>query len=116
MKKALIVILGIIFIILLLAGVALAVGIYNPRAYEGIISKLVYKNTGYQYSTEDLSIQLSPTKISIQGLVLNNPEWEQDPKLLAVQDAEVDIDLKSLMDKKLPYWSAIIKGCRCSVN
>ncbi len=108
MKKVLRVALYTVLLFLLLTGIALAVGLYNPRAYEGLLNKLVYKKTGYQYSTQDLSIQLSPTKISIQGLELNNPEWSQDPKLLTVGNADVSVDLKQLLNKQLPYWQAEI--------
>ena len=84
---------------MLVNGIALGVGIYNPRANEGILNKLVYKKTGYRYSTHDISIQLSPTKVTIQGLQLNNPEWIQDPKLLVLQNAEFSLDIKQLIDK-----------------
>ena len=110
MKKILRIFIIILLIALLLVGSALAVGFVNPRAYEGMLNKLVYKKTGYQYSTTDLSIQLSPTIITIDGLKLSNPDWANDPKLLELGNAVITLNVKQLFNKQLPFWSAELKG------
>lgn len=106
MKKLLLLFLFLLLIIILVIGGALGVGIYNPRAYEGLINKLVFNKTGYQYITNDISIQVSPTIVTIQGLKLSNPEWHVDPALLGLGTAVISVDLKQLFNKQLPFWSA----------
>ena len=110
MKKIIRIIIYIVLFVLLAMGVALAIGIYNPRAYEGVLSKLIYKKTGYQYTTQDISIQLSPTKVSIRELELKNSEWSNDPKLLTLQNAEISVAIKKLLSKQKPFWSASLKN------
>ncbi len=115
MKKIIRIVLYTILFVLLVTGLALAVGIYNPRAYEGMLSKLVYKKTGYQYTTQDISIQLSPTKVSIRELELKNPEWSNDPKLLTLQNTEISVAIKKLLSKQKPFWSAILSGVEIQI-
>ena len=110
MKRTLNIIFLIFLFVFLLTGIALAVGVYNPRAFEGMLNKFVYSKTGYQYSTKDIAIQLSPTKIIVHGLVLENPEWVENPRLLTVQDAEVSLNLKRFFNKNLPYWHATVSN------
>ena len=110
MSKTIRVILFFLLFILLVSGIAVGVGLYNPRAYEGLLNKLVYQNTGYQYSTREISIQLSPAKISIQGFELVNPEWSENPHLLQLGSVEISLDLKQLFNKQFPFWSADLKN------
>ncbi len=108
MKKIARIVLLVFISVFLLVGIVAGIGVYNPRAYEGVLNKLVYENTGYQYSTSNLSIQFSPTIITIEDFELINPAWAQNPKLLAVHHAEISIDIEHLIDKKLPFWNASV--------
>ena len=93
MKKALYIFLFLIVLLLLSLGIAVAVGVNQPRVYEGLINKIVYKNTGYHYSTEKVDLQISPTKVYVQGFVLKNPEWSQDLELLSAEEIEVSLEM-----------------------
>ncbi|MEM7400457.1 MAG: AsmA family protein [Pseudomonadota bacterium] len=106
MKRTLFIVILFFLLVLVLAGIALAVGVYNPRVYEGLLNKIVHSKTGYQYSTKDLAIELSPTRINVHGLVLENHEWEENPQLLTVQNAEITLNIKRLFNDNLPYWQA----------
>ena len=108
MKKTIRIILSILLIVLLAVGIIVSIGLFNPRTYEGVLNKLVYKKTGYQYSTNELSIQLSPTIISIKGLELINPDWVENSKLLTLQDAQISIDVAQIFNKQLPFWNAVL--------
>ncbi len=110
MKKTIRILLYILIFTLLVVAIAVAIGLYNPRAYEGMLSKFVYNKTGYQYSTSDLSIQLSPTIITIEGFELINPDWGQNSSLLSMQHAEITLELMHLLNNKMPYWKADFNG------
>ena len=109
MKKTLKIFLLIVLALIIVIGTALGVGLYNPRAYENVINKLIYKKTGYQYSTSELSIQLSPTTIFIEDLKLSNPDWSDGPVLLELGSAVVSLDIKQLFNKKFPFWNAVLR-------
>ena len=97
-----------IFLIIIFIGIvaALGVGIYKPQVYEGLLNKIVYSKTGYQFSTKDIELQRSPTKLIVQGFVLENPQWTPDPELLLVQNMEVSFNLKRLFKNSFPFWHA----------
>ncbi len=110
MTKTIKIFLLLFVTVLLLTVTAFAIGLYHPQAYEGVLSKYVFKKTGYQYSTNGLSIQLSPTIITVEGLELINPEWNKNTSLLSMQRAEVELELKNLLNNKKPYWKADVSG------
>jgi len=92
----------------LLIGAVIGIGIYKPKSYEGLYNWVLYKNTGYRFTTEDISIQFSPTRVFITGLEFNNPEWEANPRLLQLGNAELTIQLGKFFSNELPYWSAVL--------
>ncbi|MFK7816004.1 MAG: AsmA family protein [Gammaproteobacteria bacterium] len=102
--------------ILLVVSIVIGVGIYKPRIYESALNTFLYDKTGYQYSTRELSIQLSPTIIKVAGLELRNPEWIQDPKLLSVKNAEISLNLKQFINKENPFWSAALHDVDVQVH
>ena len=108
MKKVLSLTFILLLIVFLCTAIAVGIAIYKPQAYEGLLNKVVYSKTGYQYSTKDLSIQLSPTKIIVHGFVLENPEWTENPELLTVQNAEITLNVKRFFKDNLPYWHATV--------
>lgn len=108
MKKVLSLTFILLLIVFLCTAIAVGIGIYKPQVYEGLLNKVVYSKTGYQYSTKDLAIQLSPTKITVHGFVLKNPEWTENPKLLTVQNAEITLNVKRFFKDNLPYWHATV--------
>ena len=101
---------------ILLIGAVVGIGIYEPKSYEGLYNWVLYKNTGYRFTTEDISIQFSPTKVLITGLVLNNPEWEANPQLLRLGNAELTIQFSKYFRNELPYWSAALNNSNVFVT
>ena len=93
--------------VLVIAAVV-GIGIYKPKSYEGLYNWMLYKNTGYRFTTEDISIQFSPTRVFITGLELNNPEWDANPRLLEIGNAELTIEIGKIISNELPYWSAVL--------
>ncbi len=110
MKKAIRIFLLSITFILLVVCIFVGIAIYKPQILESTLSSILYDITGYQYSTQELSIQLSPTIITIEGLELSNPEWVQNPKLLSVKNAEISLNFKQFINKQNPFWSAVLSG------
>ena len=101
---------------ILLIGAAVGIGIYEPKSYEGLYNWVLYKNTGYRFTTEDISIQFSPTKVLITGFVLNNPEWEANPQLLRLGNAELTIQFSKYFRNELPYWGAVLNNSNVYVT
>jgi len=92
----------------LLIGAAIGIGIYKPKSYEGLYNWLLYENTGYRFTIEEISIQFLPTRVFVKGLELKNPEWGSNPYLLRLGSAEVKIELSKFISNQLPYWSAVL--------
>ena len=100
----------------LLIGAAVGIGIYKPKSYEGLYNWVLYKNTGYHFTIEDISIQFSPTKVLITDLVLHNPEWEENSQLLRLGNAELTIQLSKFFRSELPYWGAQLNNSNVFVT
>ncbi len=92
----------------LLIGAAIGISIYKPKSYEGLYNWLLYENTGYRFTIEEISIQFLPTRVFVKGLELKNPEWGSNPYLLRLGSAEVKIELSKFISNQLPYWSAVL--------
>jgi len=98
MKKtfnALRVVLLAILILLLIAVVA--VKLFAGRAVKVGIETAATKtlNVGVSVSNVDLSIMAG--KLALQNLLINNPPGYQHDKLLQLKNAEIEVDVKSLL-------------------
>jgi len=110
-------VLLIVFLFIALAFIAaVTIAIYKPQAYENMINKILIKQTGYQYSTKDISIQITPTKIVIDGFELINPEWNSDPILLTVDNIQLSLDIRKLLNNTLPFWGAELQNFELHVK
>ena len=79
---------GLIAVLLVVVSAgAVAIGIYHPKAYEDLFNQLIFKKTGYRYSTDDISIQISPTKVFIRKLTLTNPAWTKKPEATTIRES-----------------------------
>ncbi len=116
MKKALKIILIIAIILAFLLAVLIGLVIYKPKLVEGPLQKLLYEQTGLQFTTDKFSLELSPTILSIDGFSLINPEWSSDKPLLELKNVEVKLDLANMHKSENPFWSALINKAKLRIE
>jgi len=98
MKKTLKALRVVLLAILILVVVAVvAVNLFADRAVRVGIETAATKtlNVGVSVSNVDLSIMGG--KLALQNLLINNPPGYQHDKLLQLKNAEIEVDVKSLL-------------------
>ena len=98
MKKPLKVLGIILLVIVVLAVIAVvAVGLFADKALKAGIETAATKalNVGVSVDSVDLSIMAG--KLTLGNLVINNPPGYQHPKLLELKQAQVEVDIRSLL-------------------
>jgi len=98
MKKSLKAVGIILLVVLILAAVfAVAIDIFAGRALKAGIEVAATKalNVGVSVGKVDLSIMAG--KLSVSNLLINNPPGYQHDKLLELKDAQIEVDVKSLL-------------------
>jgi hypothetical protein len=102
MKKSLKAVWVILLAVLILAAVvAIAIDIFVERALKTGIEVAATKalNVGVSVGKVDLSIMAG--KLGISNLLINNPPGYQYDKLLELKDAQIEVDVKSLLGERV---------------
>jgi len=98
MKKTLKILRVILLVIIILVAViVVAVNLFADHAVRVGIETAATKtlNVGVSVSNVDLSIMGG--KLALQNLLINNPPGYQHDKLLQLKNAEIEVDVKSLL-------------------
>jgi uncharacterized protein involved in outer membrane biogenesis len=102
MKKSLKTVSIVLLAVLILAAVAaIAIDIFAERALKTGIEVAATKalNVGVSVGKVDLSIMAG--KLGISNLLINNPPGYQYDKLLELKDAQIKVDVKSLLGERV---------------
>lgn len=93
MKKALIIIFGLIVVLCLAA-----ILVWNM--FPTIVSHKLSKRAGVSVTISD--IRLSPSMIKIDGIRVGNPaEYSKTPRALSVDDMRINVPLSRFLDKRI---------------
>ncbi|MGA1980689.1 MAG: AsmA family protein [Sedimentisphaerales bacterium] len=102
MKKSLKAVWVILLAVLILAAVvAIAIDVFAERALKAGIEVAATKalNVGVSVGKVDLSIMAG--KLGISNLLINNPPGYQYNKLLELKNAQIEVDVKSLLSERV---------------
>jgi len=98
MKKALKIPLIILFVIVILVLVAVAaIDIFADPALKIGIETAATKTLNVGVSIENIDLSILGGKISIDNLSINNPPGYQYDKLLELEKAKIEVEIKSLL-------------------
>lgn len=105
MNKTLKITLFIILIIVLVICLIVGLFLFKPKLFEGTLQSLVTEQTGLEFLTEDISIQLSPAVITLEGLTVLNPEWDSKKPLLDSKQVNISLDIAEIFKREKPFWN-----------
>lgn len=97
--KKLLKIVGVVLLVILIlvAVVAIAVNIFADRAVKTGIEVAATKTLNVGVSVEDVDLSIMAGKIGISNLLVNNPPGYQYDKLLELKEAQIEVNMKSLL-------------------
>lgn len=98
MKKPIKVLRIILLVVLILVLViVLAIDIFAESALKAGIETAATKVLNVGVSIEDIDLSIMAGRLGIGNLSINNPPGYQHDKLLQLKDAEIEVDVKSLL-------------------
>ncbi len=97
MKKSLKAVGVILLAVLILAVVAVAIDIFADHALKAGIEVAATKTLNVGVSAEEVDFSIMRGKLGISNLLINNPPGYQHDKLLELKDAQIEVNVKSLL-------------------
>ena len=102
MKKSLKAVWVILLAFLILAAVvAIAIDIFVDRAFKTGIEVAATKALNVRVSVGKIDLSIMAGKLGISNLLINNPPGYQYDKLLELKDAQIEVDVKSLLGERV---------------
>jgi hypothetical protein len=102
MKKPLKIVSVILLSVIILAVVvAMAVDVFANRALKAGIEVAATKTLNVGVSVEKVDLSILKGKLGITNLSVNNPPGYQYDKLLELKDAQIEVDVKSLLSEQV---------------
>ena len=102
MKKSLKAVWVILPAVLILAAVvAIAIDIFAERALKTGIEVAATKALNVRVSVGKVDLSIMAGKLGISNLLINNPPGYQYDKLLELKDAQIEVDVKSLLGERV---------------
>jgi hypothetical protein len=102
MKKSLKAVGIILLAVLILAAVvAIAIDIFADRALKAGIEVTATKTLNVRVSVGKVDLSIMAGKLGIGNLLIDNPPGYQYDKLLELKDAQIEVDVKSLLGKRV---------------
>jgi hypothetical protein len=102
MKKSLKAVWVILLAVLILAAVvAIAIDIFVERALKTGIEVAATKVLNVRVSVGKVDLSIMAGKLGISNLLINNPPGYQYDKLLELKDAQIEVDVKSLLGERV---------------
>jgi len=87
-----------------------------PMLFLGVLERSVQSVSGLDTRAEQLAIDLSPPRISIEGLSVSNPTKTLDRPLLTTGRVEVTVNLSQWWNDSPTWWSATVDDARLYVG
>jgi uncharacterized protein involved in outer membrane biogenesis len=102
MKKSLKTVSIVLLAVLILAAVvAIAIDIFAERALKTGIEVAATKALNVRVSVGKVDLEIFAGKLGIGNLLINNPPGYQYDKLLELKDAQIKVDVKSLLGQRV---------------
>lgn len=102
MKKSLKAVGIILLAVLILAAVvAIAIDIFANHALKVAIEVAATKTLNVGVSVEEIDLSIMTGKLGISNLLINNPPGYQYDKLLELKDAQIKVDVRSLLGDRV---------------
>jgi len=102
MKKSLKAVWVILLAVLILAAVvAIAIDIFAERALKTGIEVAATKALNVRVSVGKVDLSIMAGKLGIGNLLIDNPPGYQYDKLLELKDAQIEVDVKSLLGERV---------------
>ena len=102
MKKSLKIVSIILLTVLLLVAVAAGViDIFADRALKAGIEVAATKTLNVGVSVEEVDLSITRGKVGISNLIINNPPGYQYDKLLELKNAQIEVDVQSLLGDRV---------------
>ncbi len=113
MKKTLkIVRIVIIVVLLVILVVALAIDIFAERALKMAIETAATKTLNVGVSVGEIDLSIIGGKLGISNLVISNPPGYQHDRLLELKDAQIEVDIGSLLGDTVNIKQFKLDGVR----
>lgn len=111
MKKSLKTVGVVLLAVLILAAVvAIAVDIFAERALKTGIEVAATKALNVGVSVGKVNLEIFAGKLGIGNLLINNPPGYQYDKLLELKDAQIEVDVKSLLGDRVDIRKIRLDG------
>jgi hypothetical protein len=102
MKKSVKAVSVVLLVVLILVAImAIAVDIFADRALKAGIEVAATKTLNVGVSVEKVDLAIFAGKLDIRNLLINNPPGYQHDKLLELKDAQIEVDVKSLLGQRV---------------
>jgi hypothetical protein len=92
--------------LILITVLIICIGLLQPHLLRGLIGSSAQRFAGLEVEIYDIQSHLSPLRLEISGLRVNNPEWSR-PELLTI--ADITIALTQSPFNHLPFWELSAK-------
>ncbi|MEE9370398.1 MAG: AsmA family protein [Sedimentisphaerales bacterium] len=113
MKKTLkIVRIVLIVVLLVILVVALAIDIFAERALKMAIETAATKTLNVGVSVGEIDLSIIGGKLGISNLVISNPPGYQHDRLLELKDAQIEVDIGSLLGDTVNIKQFKLDGVR----
>ncbi len=111
MKKSLKAVWVILLAVLILAAVvAMAINIFADRALKVGIEVAATKTLNVGVSVGEVDLSIMTGKLGISNLSINNPPGYQYDKLLELKDAQIEVNVKSLLGDRVSVRKIKLDG------
>jgi hypothetical protein len=113
MKKLRKVLLGIVIgIVTLVIAAVVLVNLFADRAVKIGIESAATKALNVGVTVDDAKLSIMAGKLTLGNLVINNPPGYQHPKLLELKQAQVEVDIRSLLSDTVKIKDIKLDGAQ----
>jgi hypothetical protein len=117
MKKLRKVLLGIVIgIATLVIAVVVLVNLFADRAVKIGIESAATKALNVGVTVDDAKLSIMAGKLALENLVINNPPGYQYDKLLQLQNAKIEVDIRSLLSDTVNIKEIKLDGAEVTLE
>ncbi len=116
MKKLRKVLTIILVVIVVLAVVVVLVNLFADRAVKIGIETAATKALNVGVSVDDVKLSIMAGKLALGNLVINNPPGYQYDKLLRLQNAKIEVDIRSLLSDTVNIKEIKLDGAEVTLE
>lgn len=117
MKKLRKVLLGIVIgIVTLVIAAVVLVNLFADRAVKIGIESAATKALNVGVTVDDAKLSIMAGKLALENLVINNPPGYQYDKLLQLQNAKIEVDIRSLLSDTVNIKEIKLDGAEVTLE